>query len=98
MKDNRPIKRRNKKCLDVKETDNIKKVLNLIDNLLEGQRFGEVNSTNQMYLMSCQSRIDDMKNGYFTENDLIFLRDTIDSLTDMLMAAGAEIKLYIKEG
>ena len=43
-----------------------------------------------------EARIEEMKEGNFTQDDLEFLNDTIDSLMDMLMAAKSEIKLYME--
>ena len=97
MREIQPLKRSNKKYIEVKNTNVIKTVLNLIDNLIGGKRFGELNSNKQMYLLNCQSRIEEMLQGNYTEDDLIFLNDTIDSLINTLMAAKSEIKFYIKE-
>ena len=97
MRDLEPKKRRGQELVEVRMSDNIKKVLNIIDTLLAGRVFGQTNSASVIYLMSCQARIEEMNEGNFTQDDLIFLNDTIDSLMNMLMAAKSEIKLYIKE-
>lgn len=97
MRDLEPRKRKEQELVKVRMTKKIKTVLNIIDTLLAGRVFGQTNSANVIYLISCQARIEEMKEGNFTQDDLIFLNDTIDSLMDMLMAAKSELKFYIKE-
>lgn len=80
------------KYLKVESTKNIKQTLNIIDNLIAGKRFGELDSVKQMYLLDCQSRITEMQNGNWTEKDIIFVLDTINSLTKILFSAKDELE------
>lgn len=93
--DSQPLMRRSKKYIEVKSTENVKNVLNIIDSLIAGKRFGELDSRKQMYLLDCQTRIQEMQEGRFSDMDLLFLKDTIDSLINLLMATSCEINKYI---
>ena len=77
-------KKHDKQYLEIATSKNVKQVLNIIDNIIAGQRFGELDSGRQMYLLDCQARIYNMLNNKFTENDIVFLIQTIDSLTKIL--------------
>lgn len=81
----------NDKEIQIQNSENMKIVLNIIDNFIAGQRFGELDSGKQMYLLSCQEKIDNMQRGYYNENDVIFLKATINSLMTILTAAGIEL-------
>ena len=87
--------RNNKELLNINPSKDVKKVLNLIDNLIGGKRFGELDSAKQMYLLDCQARIQEMQNGNWTEDDVIFLIKTIDSLTKTLFTAKDELENYL---
>ena len=95
MRETQPLERKGRDYIEVKTTKNIKLVLNIVDNLIAGKRFGELDSAKQMYLLDCQARLETMQLGFFEERDLIFLKNTIDSLLDVLMAASCEINKYI---
>lgn len=53
--------RKEQKYIQVETTKNIKLVLNIIDKLIAGKRFGELDSSKQMCLLDCQARIDEMQ-------------------------------------
>ncbi len=84
--------RAEKKYIQVKSSKEIQQVLVLIDNLVAGKRFGELDSAKQMYLLDCQARIDTIQKGQCTEGDIIFLIKTIDSLTKTLFTAKDELE------
>ena len=86
------LERRQPKEIEMKTSKNVKDVLNIIDHMIAGKRFGEMDSGKQMFLLGCQTKIDEMQHGYFTEDSLIFLEDTIDSLIKTLTSAKNEIK------
>lgn len=88
-------KKHNKQYLEIATSKNVKQVLNIIDNIIAGQRFGELDSGRQMYLLDCQDRIYNMLNNKFTENDIVFLIQTIDSLTKTLFDAKNELENII---
>lgn len=78
--------------LEIKTSKEIQQVLVLIDNLIGGKRFGEMDSAKQMYLLDCQARIDTIQKGHCTEADIIFLIKAIDSLTKTLFTAKDELE------
>ncbi len=88
-------KKHNKQYLEIATSKNVKQVLNIIDNIIAGQRFGELDSGRQMYLLDCQARIYNMLDNRFTENDIVFLIQTIDSLTKTLFDAKNELENII---
>lgn len=88
-------KKHDKQYLEIATSKNVKQVLNIIDNIIAGQRFGELDSGRQMYLLDCQARIYNMLNNRFTENDIVFLIQTIDSLTKTLFDAKNELENII---
>ena len=88
-------KKHDKQYLEIVTSKNVKQVLNIIDNIIAGQRFGELDSGRQMYLLDCQARIYNMLNNKFTENDIVFLIQTIDSLTKTLFDAKNELENII---
>lgn len=88
-------KKHDKQYLEIATSKNVKQVLNIIDNIIAGQRFGELDSGRQMYLLDCQARIYNMLNNRFTENDIVFLVQTIDSLTKTLLDAKNELENII---
>ena len=88
-------KKHDKQYLEIATSKNVKQVLNIIDNIIAGQRFGELDSGRQMYLLDCQARIYNMLNNKFTENDIVFLIQTIDSLTKTLFDAKNELENII---
>lgn len=92
MREIKPLERNNKKYIEVKEHRNIDLVLNFIDTLIEGKRFGEFDSSKQMYLFDCQARIQEIKLSYYTEEDIEFLKASIHSLTQVIMGAKKEIE------
>lgn len=88
-------KKHDKQYLEIATSKNVKQVLNIIDNIIAGQRFGELDSGKQMYLLDCQARIYNMLDNRFTENDIVFLIQTIDSLTKTLFDAKNELENII---
>ena len=88
-------KKHDKQYLEIVTSKNVKQVLNIIDNIIAGQRFGELDSGRQMYLLDCQARIYNMLDNRFTENDIVFLIQTIDSLTKTLFDAKNELENII---
>jgi hypothetical protein len=92
MREIEQILRKEKQYIKVKSSKEIQQVLVLIDNLLAGKRFGELDSAKQMYLLDCQARIDNIQKGESTEGDIIFLIKTIDSLTKTLFTAKDELE------
>lgn len=88
-------KKHDKQYLEIATSKNVKQVLNIIDNIIAGQRFGELDSGRQMYLLDCQARIYNMLDNRFTENDIVFLIQTIDSLTKTLFDAKNELENII---
>lgn len=84
--------RKEQKYIQVGITKNIKLTLNIIDNLIAGKRFGELDSAKQMYLLDCQNRISEMQNGAYTESDIVFILESIDSLTKILFSAKDELE------
>ena len=51
MRNFEPMKRKEPELVEVRMSDKIKKVLNIIDTLLAGRVFGQTNSANVMYLI-----------------------------------------------
>lgn len=90
------LERKRSNEIEVIQTKDIKAVLNIIDHMIAGKRFGEFDSGKQMFLFNCQSKIDEMQHGYFTEESLIFLDDTIDALMKTLVGAKHDINLHIR--
>lgn len=78
--------------ISVKRTENIQAVLNIIDHMIAGKRFGEFDSKKQMFLFGCQTKIDDMQHGYFTKEGLMFLDETIDALMNTCILAKKDIE------
>ena len=64
------MKRDSKQYLEIKTPKNIKQVLNIIDSIIAGQRFAQLDSDKQMYLLSCQSKIQNMIDDKFTRADI----------------------------
>lgn len=90
------MKRDNKQYLEIKTPKNIKQVLNIIDSIIAGQRFSQLDSDKQMYLLNCQSKIQNMIDNNFTRADIIFLLQTIDSLLNLLSSAKKDLENIIK--
>ena len=90
------MKRDNKQYLEIKTPKNIKQVLNIIDSIIAGQRFAQLDSNKQMYLLNCQSKIQNMIDDIFTRTDIIFLLQTIDSLSNLLSSAKKDLENIIK--
>lgn len=86
----------NKQYLEIKTPKNIKQVLNIIDSIIAGQRFAQLDSDKQMYLLNCQSKIQNMIDDNFTRTDIIFLLQTIDSLLNLLSSAKKDLENIIK--
>lgn len=90
------MKKDNKQYLEIKTPKNIKQVLNIIDSIIAGQRFSQLDSDKQMYLLNCQSKIQNMIDDNFTRTDIIFLLQTIDSLSNLLSSAKKDLENIIK--
>jgi len=90
------MKRDSKQYLEIKTPKNIKQVLNIIDSIIAGQRFSQLDSDKQMYLLNCQSKIQNMIDDNFTRTDIIFLLQTIDSLLNLLSSAKKDLENIIK--
>lgn len=90
------MKKDNKQYLEIKTPKNIKQVLNIIDSIIAGQRFAQLDSDKQMYLLNCQSKIQNMIDDNFTRTDIIFLLQTIDSLSNLLSSAKKDLENIIK--
>jgi len=90
------MKRDSKQYLEIKTPKNIKQVLNIIDSIIAGQRFAQLDSDKQMYLLNCQSKIQNMIDDNFTRTDIIFLLQTIDSLSNLLSSAKKDLENIIK--
>ena len=90
------MKRDSKQYLEIKTPKNIKQVLNIIDSIIAGQRFAQLDSDKQMYLLNCQSKIQNMIDNNFTRTDIIFLLQTIDSLLNLLSSAKKDLENIIK--
>lgn len=90
------MKRDSKQYLEIKTPKNIKQVLNIIDSIIAGQRFSQLDSDKQMYLLNCQSKIQNMIDNNFTRTDIIFLLQTIDSLSNLLSSAKKDLENIIK--
>ena len=89
-------KKDDKQYLEIKTPKNIKQVLNIIDSIIAGQRFSQLDSDKQMYLLNCQSKIQNMIDNNFTRTDIIFLLQTIDSLLNLLSSAKKDLENIIK--
>ena len=86
------------KEIEISNSENVIMILNLLDKLIAGQRFGEFDSAKQMYLLNCQTKIYEMQQGYYTENSVFFLNDMINSLIRLSTAAKAEVnEIFNKE-
>ena len=96
MREITELKRKEQKSIQIKSTKNINLVLNILDHMIAGKRFGELDSAKQMYLLDCQARIDEMQEGYFKEQDIVFLNECIDSLIKTLMVAKGDLYLLEK--
>lgn len=92
MRDINSRERKEQKYIQVNSTKNIKLVLKLIDSMIAGKRFGELDSAKQMYLLDCQARIDEMQKGTYTEGDIVFILESIDSLSKILFSAKDELE------
>ena len=90
------MKKDNKQYLEIKTPKNIKQVLNIIDSIIAGQRFSQLDSDKQMYLLNCQSKIQNMIDDNFTRTDIIFLLQIIDSLLNLLSSAKKDLENIIK--
>ena len=90
------MKRDSKQYLEIKTPKNIKQVLNIVDSIIAGQRFTQLDSDKQMYLLNCQSKIQNMIDDNFTRTDIIFLLQTIDSLSNLLSSAKKDLENIIK--
>lgn len=88
---------RNNELIEIEPSKNIQQVLVLIDNLIDGKRFRELDFAKQMYLLDCQCKIDNIKRGECTEVDIVFLLETVDSLIKTLFAARDELENILKE-
>lgn len=100
MREIKPLKRNNNECTNINadKCKNINLVLNFLDTLIEGKRFGEFDSSKQMYLFGCQARIQEMKLGYYTEADVEFLKTSIQSLKIIINNSEIELnKILNKE-
>ena len=60
--------------------------------MIAGKRFGELDSKKQIYLLDCQVRINEMQKGTYTESDIVFILESIDSLTKILFSAKDELE------
>lgn len=96
MRKTEEMKRDNKQYLEIKTSKNIKQVLNIVDSIIAGQRFAQLDSDKQMYLLNCQSKIQNMIDDNFTRTDIIFLLQTIDSLSNLLSSAKKDLENIIK--
>lgn len=85
-------RKRDKQYLEIQTSKDIKQVLNLLEKLIAGQRFGELDTEKQIYLFNCQARINEMQLGRFTEEDIVFILKSIDSLTKTLFSAKDELE------
>lgn len=85
------LERKEPNELKTQPSNNLKIVLNLVDTLLAGKRFAEMDSKKQMYLMSCQTKVREMQEGHFDENGILFIYDTINSFIDKLTDAKEEL-------
>lgn len=85
-------RKKDKQYLEIATSKNIKQVLNIIDSIIEGQRFANSDTKEQMYLLDCQSRIQEMMNNRFTEADIVFIINSINSLTKVLFSAKDELE------
>ena len=91
MRDMTPMERKSPKEIKLEPSISVKQVLNILDHMIAGKRFGELDSAKQIYLLDCQAKLDDMQQGYFTENSLIFLRGAIDGLMKTLSDAHKDV-------
>lgn len=91
MRDMTPMERKSPKKVEIQPSESVKQVLNILDHMIAGKRFGELDSAKQMYLLDCQAKLEDMQQGYFTENSLIFLRGAIDGLIKTLTDAHKDV-------
>ena len=60
------MKRDSKQYLEIKTPKNIKQVLNIVDSIIAGQRFTQLDSDKQMYLLNCQSKIQNKEIGIYS--------------------------------
>lgn len=97
MREIQPLKRKEPKKIEIQNSENVKQILNILNHMIAGKRFGELDSSNQMYLLDCQARIDDMEKGYYTEVSLDFLNRSIDGLLKILLDAKKEIQDATKD-
>lgn len=79
------------KKLSTQPSSNLRVVLNLIDTLLAGKRFAEMDSKKQIQLLSCQIKVREMQEGRFDESSITFVYDTIESLICKLADARNEL-------
>lgn len=97
MRESNELKRNKQKELEIQTSENVKIVLEIFDSLIAGQRFGELDSSKQMYLLGCQSKIEDMKQGYYTEDSLEFLCESIKTLLHTVDSAIVDVQKICKE-
>ena len=100
MREINELKRNDDKPVQARPSKEMLMLLDIFDTMIEGKRFSEVDSSKQMYLLACQGKIEDMKNGYFTENDVNFIRGSIDNLMEMCIKVNIEFDkiLFGKKG
>lgn len=91
------LQKQDNKLEKIKNSDNVKTVLNILDKMIAGKRFEEFDSAKQMYLMDCQCKLQDMKNGEFDESSLEFLHHSVNKLMLTLIVAKDEIENAYKE-
>lgn len=95
MREITPMERKQPKEIKIEPSKSVKQVLNIIDHMIAGKRFGELDSAKQMYLLDCQAKIDDMQQGYFTESSAIFLINSIGELLNVLTDAQKDLRNVI---
>ena len=95
MRDMTPMERKGPKEIDIQVSESVKQVLNIIDHMIAGKRFGELDSAKQMYLLDCQAKIEEMKDGYFTEAGATFLINSIGELLNVLNDAQKDLRSVV---
>ena len=91
MREINELTRNNDNPIEVKPSIKLNMLLDIFDHMIAGKRFAEVDSATQMYLLSCQGKIDDMKDGQFTQKDVEFLYKSIDGLMAMCVDVRVEL-------
>lgn len=88
------LEERNK--LQMTNHKNVDQVLNIIGSIITSKKFDNYDTKQLAFLLDCESRLCEIKNGNYTIENIKFLEGMIEESIKIFNAAKQEIKL-IKE-